>query len=365
MKKLLPLTCLCATMNAALSPAQKTTIVRDDPSFCRGCTIELTPVVTINLNDHAKRPPQFFEEAIVGRHGLVVLITVAPPRFYKLDGTLVRELTKGGGPGEYKAVSGIAAVGEDSVALLDGNRISIFSIDGRFLSAIALPVALHGPLMPADGSLFTSGVFASGGKSFQLARIGLDGSVAYSRPIMPTRIPLDPFRARLALAPRTGGGYWAAHILRYQIDLIDATGRVSETILRAASWFPNSEDLPSHGASPALRPTPYLFGVQQSDSGRLWTLTSVGRDNWARALGPLKVRRPPRASFYPIEVDTLFRESRIELLDPRAGKVVASRIMPGQDVLFAGPDLITQIIRDEDDAEILYVWRISLERPRD
>jgi hypothetical protein len=212
-------------------------------------------------------------------------------------------------------------------------------------------------MLPVGSKIAVPGSFRSAGGNLLISMIDLrTGTQEFFGDEPPSGLPFDSFRIRRALAVRAAGGIWSGHILAYTIDAYSSSGELIEVIRRNASWFEDYETrpLPIPGWSPQQRPVSHLRDVQEEANRRIWALSSVPRAQWARGLGP-PIMRQPRRPVYPIADDTLFREAHIELLDPANLAVVASKVVPGRELIFIGPAIVAGIVRDSDDVEELRV----------
>ena len=163
---------------------------------------------------------------------------------------------------------------------------------------------------------------------------------------------------RRQLAAAGEGRIWAAYPNRYEIELWDTAGQRLRRLGREADWFkpwrwdevtatqrrhglrererPGEEDAPPHPYPPTF------WGLQQDAGGRIWTLLWGGHEPSAApgtdATGPI-----------------------VEVLDPRAARLVVSVRLGRRAGEFVGPGLVAvRETRESDGVEIVKVFRMVL-----
>ena len=166
---------------------------------------------------------------------------------------------------------------------------------------------------------------------------------------------VDVIRRQLASAGE--GRIWAAYTNRYEIELWDTAGHRLRRLARETEWFKpwrsdeiyatykrhllRERERPGEDAPPRPSP-PGLLGLEQDDQGRIWVLLAGGNAPGAP---------PGNDAAGPI----------VEVLDPRAGRLVVS-VRLGQRVRgFVGPGLVeVRETRESDGVEIVKVFRMVL-----
>ena len=155
------------------------------------------------------------------------------------------------------------------------------------------------------------------------------------------------------LAAGGGGRVWAAYQNRYEVELWDTAGRRLRRLARDAEWFDiyRSDEFSARNRrhllrerergnrlAPSLQYPPRVTALEQDGRGRLWTLVSVAPE------------KPEDR-----------RNTIVEVIDPAAGRIVASRRFPMAVAGFAAPGLVTvRERREEDDVEIVKIFRLKL-----
>jgi hypothetical protein len=106
---------------------------------------------------------------------------------------------------------------------------------------------------------------------------------------------------------------------RYQIELWDTAGTLHRVITRNVPWFPEWRGLPGFDPSRQKWP-PLLQGVDQLPDGLVAVMLFVPDANWAPA-------PPGRGMMDQNEINRYF-DTMIEIIDPRAGTVLAAQRFP-------------------------------------
>ena len=141
------------------------------------------------------------------------------------------------------------------------------------------------------------------------------------------------------LASAGEGRIWAAYRNRYEIELWDTAGRRLRRLARETDWFePWRSDEVDAGRrrhifrererpGPDAPPPPYpptFLGLEQDDRGRIWTVISVAPNPAGTG--------PPRGEHA--------RDAIVEVLEPRAGRLLASVRVERKVEWIVGPGLV-------------------------
>jgi hypothetical protein len=130
-------------------------------------------------------------------------------------------------------------------------------------------------------------------------------------------------RKIMGVAPSS---FWAYHITKYQVTRYAPDGKIQVSIRREPRWFPGES--PWSIGSPTIPPPPIVQAATVRND-TVWVATAVARPDWQRAwrrndlqgLTELSARQRPNQSELYL--------SRIEVIDSKAGTVVARRDFEG------------------------------------
>jgi hypothetical protein len=273
------------------------------------------------------------------------------------DNGLVAQLgQRGAGPGEFMMISTMDIEDDGTLHVFDAalERHTIFGPTLELQSSKLLDIRpSHAVMVLPDGEslLVASSVPTQTHVSPPVHLLNREGKVerSFGSPASESSVDLGMSALRL-LAASGDTAVWVAHWNRYRLELWDlreAADTPLLTIERQVSWFPPGlEDSESVDLPPASR----VIDIQETGDGEVMTVLRVPDPNWAAAVsqnGGHKEITDPEAYF-----DTI-----VEVLDPRAGKVVVS--VRRTEVLgsFAGPGFLTAGALDN-----LFIPRVKLLR---
>ena len=163
----------------------------------------------------------------------------------------------------------------------------------------------------------------------------------------------------LYVSAAPGGGAWTADLLRYRLTRWTAAGTRGAVLERAPSWFAGPSRMTLGG--PDAPPPPSIAAVQEDSLGRLWVFTNVPAPGWRDAWASVS-RGAREVETTQIAVEELYR-TMIEVIDPRAGRVVFRRVSDDW-IVAALPGVRSVAYRvDGNGVPRLHVLALSLRTP--
>lgn len=330
--------------------------------------------------------------------------TVGLIRMFDSTGTYVRTVgAKGGGPGEYGQVNGIALAGNGDLLLWDGggSRVNRYSPDGRFKSAFPLPVhgmfTANGLHVASDGTISLSAVVAHkeladgpplpipGFIRFDSLGV-LRDSVAYPRwtSAEPASLLVDspdgsrrsmfsiPFQPGIITTLLRDGGVVGGYADRYAFTIIGANAEPRQ-VIREVAAVPVSETEAAerraqieqiarrtnpgfNWTGPGIPATkPPFSGISVTDDGRLW----------------VRVAQPdeaiPEAELPPLRTDVEPPPVRLTTREPIAYDIYAAdgallgrvKLPPRTTVYRVRGDFAWGVSRNADDVEFATRFRVT------
>ena len=307
--------------------------IPDEPQ-CRTCEIRAARIRSWEMpDDSADGFPIGIRSDNLGRFW--VLRRGDVPAVFDSSGRFLRAIGRHGrGPGEYMFPTEVLAVPPDTVVVLDGDLRRATVLDRTFQVArtVALPMHVRGPVVLSwPGRVLGSGsVSARGAAAKPLHEL----SFASGNRAVVTRsfgaAAVDSRRGGMvttshSLTAPGNGAFWAGWMFGYQLTRFAVDGRALRLIGREPDWFRE----PSQGGlgTPSTPPPSLLVGLEEDRQGRLWTFLRVPSKSWKAAWPTL----PPgtrEVSSRSIAVEKLY-DTLIEVIDPRAGRVIARRRLDG------------------------------------
>ena len=340
-------------VSAAIAGAQAPVPVRvPDAPTCPRCTIAATVVATLGTIDGpgalSGRPYVIAD----GRGRYWAFSYDSPPKVFDAKGEFVRQVgAMGQGPGEFSsAMSGMATPG-DSVVVFDGRgqRATVIGPDLEIGRMVRMPAEiLDGVAMHWPNDIMASGTIRMGdGNGLPLHRISLAQLTAVgSTHFGPTEASIRPgMRAQtMWLSAAKSGGVWSAEALEYRLTLWDANGQPLRILERKPPWFAARS---TGGGSPRTPPQPTIAAIREDpNTGWLWVLGRVAAPTWREAW-PAHATAPGVSdiSASSIAYEKMYN-TRIEVLDTRAGRVMARGELKGMVLNMLPGNRVTTYVVD-------------------
>lgn len=330
---------------------------------CAACAIQVDTIAILNGSDGF---PGWPNSVATGRAGRLFMtfpnydsfVTVLDAR-----GNVVAPIgVEGHGPGEFLAPSYVGSTPADSILIIDppNARLSIFDSTLSFVRSIPVPpttlwaVAVHG------GFVVNARVSTPGRAGLPLHRLGEDGEIKASfGATTPVLLPWQPgaYRRQVAMSPE--GNLWLIpYAGSYSIELWSPGGRLLRRLRRVVDWYPDSDA--SWDQIEGRPPFPRVRGFWRDDDGLLWVVTSVPAGDWRAGLGETRLVEGRR--YYTIEDYSKTFDSIVEVIDPEAAVVVASRRVDDGIAVFVRPGTMAIASTDEEYATRLTLVRLHLSR---
>ena len=305
----------------ATGPAPERLLVASTPT-CPECRIEVTFDAALGGGEGGEPLcPGPHIIATDGQRRTFLVSTCEPYRFlvFAPDGRLLEvKGTRGQGPGELDTIGHLFVDRAGRLHAFDHQRRRVI-FDPELTPIRTLPIrrvpraVVDGP----DGTTVQNIVVPdSESGALPLHVVAEDGSIVRSFGATDEGYRYDqPYWYWRSLAAASSRHVWAAHFNRYEIDLWDvATGRLLKTIVRDADWFPAWKEMQAE--------SPVLTSLRVDSRGYLWVVAIVF-DPAAPALPPSSPGEGRRPSIDPADQNRFF-DTRIEVVDPASGRLVAT-----------------------------------------
>ncbi|CAN5855410.1 hypothetical protein BH23GEM9_BH23GEM9_18590 [soil metagenome] len=308
----------------APSAAQVVRAVPEAPS-CRGCRIELEPVITLTDTE-----PHWFGRMFSatsdsrGRlHGSDWGVDPGVVHVLGADGAWLASYGRQGrGPGEGIGVTA-PFFGPGDTAFVYDLRLSRFTIwSPRFELVRSFRVSgqvIDAVVQRAEAMTLSARLAEAPGLPLHVIDTR-DGSIIRSfGPRQPPDAPPQRASRRLA-ASRMSGSFWAARLTEYVIERWDTSGRLLLQLKRTVSWFPPNVE--PRGDGP---PSPAITAIWEDERGPIWVMIVVADQNWQRNHDRLRrMQTGPEVLIQPADQHGL-GDTVLEVIDPATGALLASR----------------------------------------
>jgi hypothetical protein len=233
---------------------------------------------------------------------------------------------------EFRWISGIAVAPGDTLYVIDrGNpHLTVVSPEYHLVRTVPQPVVVaeYEYALLGDGSLVLNGIGHSTdayGSPFHVVEpFGGAGlrSFGYDRRLITPRSERLAIARALAPSTTVPTQFWAAPRNRYVIERWDRDGTRDLVLERHPSWFEPYPDDVQATVGPDARPRPRLLSLAEDSTGLVWTFILVPDRRWRAGLA----RRSDEShgSYYDIADYHRYYDTRIEVIDPRTARLVAS-----------------------------------------
>jgi hypothetical protein len=315
----------------------------DPTAACPTCRVELRRVALLEPGDRGLSP----REDASGRE---CMVSRRPNGHYLLSGVVgggviaefdsaggyVRTLgRRGAGPGELGTLARVLVSPGDTIVVIDDSnvRVQILSPEGRFVRAFPLPSRFRSFAQLQAGDLVFYRTPADTGESVFL-RVTTTGEER-RRFGGTTGVPLQIETG--IVSPARNGGAWTASLWKYELSRWSASDSLELTLVRTVEWFPPNAPYPDDAFVTRL-PPPALAHIWEDDSGLLWAYTVRPDPRWTPGGS-----RKASPEWYERTFDT-----RIEVIDPRRARLIASGGHSGRLSMVCGSHLMYTVISTAD-----------------
>lgn len=298
---------------------------------CSSCRIVLIPQAILrDVEGHLSSALSSMARDHVGRfyaasQGGTSVLMFSP------DGTMVRSIgRRGTGPGEHLSIARVFADAQGNLHTVDAqlSRHSVFSATGKFLRSVPITTDLsptYDMVLTREGDLVRNSVFApSAGRAYLLHAVSLAGQVVYRGDLSPSDRH-SPWTLQRKLSTGAGGIVYAAHLVKYEIDVFRPNLTRSMKFTRAVDWFPafRGAQRPSDGVL-MERPVAKVSRIWEDTQGRLWVMVFVPSAKWRPMPRPTRPLRPGDEQILRPRYDIM-----IEVLDLPGRRMLVSQRFDG------------------------------------
>lgn len=340
------------------------TTIRVSGEPCRGCRVERQLLFAIS--DRQQEMVKWLTTQVArdsrGRWLLTTMERAVGIAVYDASGQLLARFgRRGQGPGEHTSLRAPTIGPGDTLHLFDValRRHSVFSPSYEFVRSSTLPGEVFGGVALPDGWLILNADFPTPERvGYPLHLVDPGGAVrgSFGSDVPGYRVDATGMLTR-HLTWAGGDLVWSVPGLRFEPELWSPRGKEA-VIQRVPNWFPPVRTTRPPGLNQP--PTPWIAGAWADDQHRLWVLFRVPQTGWKPQPGA-----PNRHSgrIRPVIRWNEEFDSVLEVLDLRAGRVVAStrfdqvfgQLLPG--------GYASSYREDHDGNLLLEVWRLTVISP--
>jgi len=347
-------TALAAVLSPAPASAQVRIVIPPD-AVCGECRVTLRPVVTLGDADGPGMLESEYSHARRDSRGRYYVWASGSPYFWVFgaDGRVIRRVgARGGGPGEFRSVSGILIGTADSTYAFDESerRLSVFSPEYALVRTARLDLDTGFRSVFLGGGIVVNSMVRTAERiGYPLHLLDLEGRILRSfgstsgayRPDMRDALEVRELSA-------DGSRVWSSWINQYVVERWDTTGNLDLVLERNVDWF-SAWWRPEGGLKEP--PLPVTTAIQVRND-TMWVLVRVPGREWRTAV-------QPRGRSYTITAANVYQHTMVEVIDLVAERVVASSEVPLVLFGFAGPGLVFGSTSDRTGNPVVPVWRLE------
>ena len=267
------------------------------------------------------------------------------------DGSLLSRIGRfGSGPGEFGDIGSIVVTEDGVFSVLDRGRGAIMTFDwtGELLRDVRtenwLPLGIQ--TLPLEGSLVlhVADIPTPAQAGYPVHVVDLEsGAIRESFGSLTGEYELGTRLRRLTIARGPGRSVWMAPVWgSYQVELWESNTLV-RVLRRDVEWFP-PDQMEGHGWED--KPDPAVISIASDDS-LLWVMATTADERWAEA-GATR------------DWD-LFKDTRIEVINWRRGRVLASERFDEDYDGWVEPGLTGNLVVTPTGSVRYVTYRVQLE----
>jgi hypothetical protein len=336
--------------------------IQDEPT-CPKCTISLRVAATLDSpTDAVADRPWHVTTDKSGRYWMILESEL--PALYASSGKFLQSVgRKGAGPGEYQFAQYAIAVG-DSVAVFDARnaRMTVLDPSLKVVRSVVTPYQMLAPRVISWPDAVIVSRRQTGPRDIitPFAKVSLERQDATSKSFGDPWVfdpPHSPYGEGHLFAPSADGGVWTARTRAYQLAQWDKDGVLLEAFDRTSAWFP--AEPPFRMGGPEKAPSAQVAGMERDASGLLWVFIQMPATTWKEAWpagGGMEVMARK------IRYEKMWT-TRVEVIDPKAGRVVARQDFPRYMLNSLGNGRVAFFHRDPDDLAKTTIAQLTLVRP--
>lgn len=266
---------------------------------------------------------------------------------------------EGSGPGEFRRIGALAWSSEGLHVYDDENRReTVISPDGTILLSRGIPHRVEGALVLDDDLQVVNMDIPTSELIGLPLHVLSEGRITASFGAgTGAHRPDISYLSHRRLARAGDQSFWAAHRLRYELELWTAEGEQLRRISRPVRWFEPTTEW--HGFHRDRPPAPLIADIETDQDGFIRILINVADPHWEQAIERVQDEHGER--WIPSSANGYF-DTILEVVDPANNQVLVHTRFDEMITQFAGADHVAAPRQDETEA-VVRVWRIDFRVP--
>jgi hypothetical protein len=339
---------------AAQEPRRPTVLTISDQVACPSCRIAIESAINLEPPENGfPGTPQAVARLLNGTIVVGFGFDVEMMRYTPTGRLLEHVEPEGDGPGEYRSIYNLAALPGDSVLVVDAmlRRATVIAPSGRAVRTMPFPTAQGTILRTADSVLIVNAALRDPKRAgLPLHEFTISGRIGRSfgdaHPVERPGHEEDVARVTALHGPDS---LWVVRTSqRYDLELWPIGDRMATRILRRnATWFP-ARSYPA-GTIPSANepPAPSVTAAWEDRNGLVWVMLRVADPEWKESLIRQAERPGHEKNGLTYQDPSDYYDMLLEIIDPRAGRLLASHRMDQLLGSTGEPGLFLQMTEDQ------------------
>jgi hypothetical protein len=266
----------------------------------------------------------------------------------------------GQGRKEIVSVRDLAWRGKDGLYVFDRQRALLFTSSGESRRVVPLPVSLvnYGLITP-NGDFILSTPSYGGNNATLVNRYSRSGKLVKSyatESITASNLSEEAWRFISMAGTRA---FFVHADSSYDFRVVDAETGTAKSFVRQAEWFPPRPNTVNRLPPTLEKPQTRFVGIRQDTTGHAWTFVVTAREGW-KPQRPITDADRKKEHFILVKDVSDNLDTIIELVDLRAGRVIARRRLSGVIAPIHEPGWVVQADETADGVASLTLFRLPI-----
>jgi hypothetical protein len=358
---------LCLGVRCAKSQTPARIVNASESPSCASCRIHATRSIVLNGREGVRGDPLTAVRDKQGRFILGIAAVPFHPLVFGPGGNPRSPLGAESDTDRFLTVTTVFSCQTGHVCVQDARAQRIYTYDSalRFDRWINLRAPWTRELIQTGtGDFVAAGDFPSPNMvGLPLHLFAGDGSWTRSFGSDSNAVYVDSAAEglRRVIAPAHEGGFWAAHVSRWELEEWDSTATLRLRVVRQPPWFVpyRSRMIPTRDSTPR----PRITSVREDKSRQIvWVSTLRASRDWRdSAQFEVRVLEDSSRMDVPRRPERLY-ETVIEAIDRHSGQILAREVIPAFVTRLLDDGYALALRSNGENRWKVDVWRLSLTR---
>lgn len=331
-------------------------------SRCAGCSVSVSLEAVLGTDDGPGflGSPSGFMTTPAGGYLVTDSYNPAELKVFAPDGSFSRVVgRKGRGPGEFEFAAHLLPAEGDSLWVVDVGllRRNLFSATLDFGRSVPFKAPAFSVVAPNPQAFVVNArIYTDSAIGLPLHLVEASGGIVRSfgavEPIEDLRRPEPSLRS---ITVASDSSVWALPMDDYRLEEWSLNGTLLRTVTIDSDWFVSGGTMTRR---PDEEPTTILVAAQMDPRGFLWVIGYEPDPQWQEAFGD---GEDPYGRSTKVLLDrNLLYDTRVEVVDPGSGEVVASRRLEQAIRGFGAPGRVFSVSMTAQGAPRMEISSVNL-----